>query len=466
MALSTPSEFRQKVYRLRRFQNWITIGILYSLFYMSRYNFTAIAPYLKEYFGWVKTDLGMFEMVLPLIYGLSVIINGPIADKIGGKKSFLIGAAGVVVMNFLFGGAHWLVGEPAVWIKGADGSLAQLVEKAAYLHGFGHGSTLWLLSAVWAVNGYFQSFGALSIVKINAQWFHISERGTFAAIFGVLIRAGLILAFSGTPFIARYVTWYWAFWIPAALVALLFVLTLLLVKDTPEEAGYPTMETGDAVISRGAQERVTLADILRKVFTSRVMWMIAVSSVMIGLVRRSVVDTWVPLYFSEIHHLTGTSWTYQIASWGMALAGIAGGFVFGIMSDRVFGSRRAPVVTMGFGGMVIGLGLFLGADALGLGPFAAAACWFVLSFFVNGAHGMIGGAASMDFGGRKAVATAAGLFDGLQYFASAPNGLIVGYITQHYGWQVWKIWPVPFAVIGVVTMATLWNVMPKGRSSH
>ena len=43
------------------------------------------------------------------------------------------------------------------------------------------------------------------------------------------------------------------------------------------------------------------------------------------------------------------------------------------------------------------------ADTLG-----AACSLMLLSFCVNGAHGVVGGAASMDFGGRKGVATAAG----------------------------------------------------------
>ena len=42
-------------------------------------------------------------------------------------------------------------------------------------------------AALWACNHYFQSFGALSIVKINAAWFHVSERGSFAGIFGIMM---------------------------------------------------------------------------------------------------------------------------------------------------------------------------------------------------------------------------------------------------------------------------------------
>ena len=50
---------------------------------------------------------------------------------------------------------------------------------------------------------YFQSFGAVSIVKVNASWFHLRERGTFGGIFGILISLGIYLAFDWAPKIAE-----------------------------------------------------------------------------------------------------------------------------------------------------------------------------------------------------------------------------------------------------------------------
>jgi OPA family glycerol-3-phosphate transporter-like MFS transporter len=453
-----PSEFREKEYRARRFQNWITIGFLYSLFYMTRYNFSANAPTLQAVFGWTKADLGLFETLLPLVYGLAVVINGPLADKIGGKKSFLFGAIGVIIMNFLFGLSALLITTPSLW-NGKD-----LISEPVLMFGFTKQSLLWTLAIIWSVNGYFQAFGALSIVKINAQWFHIRERGTFAAIFGVLIRFGLILSFSITPLIAKYISWQWAFWIPAMFVTLLFFLTLIFVKDTPQQAGFGELDTGDS--TEDMSVKVKMSEVLKKVFASKIMWMIGLGSMMIGFVRRSVVDAWFPVYFKDVYGITGTDVPYQLAAWGIAVLGIIGGFVFGIMSDRVYKGRRAPVIFYCFIGMVLILFLFYLSDSLKLGPVIAALMLVMLSFFVNGAHGMIGGAASMDFGGRKAAATAAGLIDGFQYLAGAFVGQAVGYITSNLGWQVWKLWPIPFALIGAVVMLFLWNAMPKGKASH
>ena len=454
-------------FRRLRVINWLSLGFLYAFFYMTRYNYTAVSPILADILGWKNTELGVFETVMPLVYGLSVVLNGPFADRIGGKKAFLFGAVGVALMNFLFGLASLGVISPAVWE--GTGLARHVVTPAGLGFGLSGGMILTLMAIVWGLNGYFQSFGALSIVKVNAQWFHVRERGTFAGIFGVLIRMGLLLAFQGVPLILLVLPWQYAFWIPGACVAVLFVINYFLMHNSPKDAGLGEFETGDEVEDDESKPS-SLKFVIRKVFASRVMWMIALGSMMIGFVRRSVVDAWWPKYFVDFHGANkagfATYLPYIIATWGIALAGIAGGFVFGIASDRTFGGRRAPVIVFGFLGMVVMLALFGLSDFLNLGPVMAACCLVVLSFCVNGAHGMISGAASMDFGGKRAVATAAGLFDGMQYLAGAFVGMGVGYITTNWGWGAWHWAPIPFALVGAFLMSRLWNVMPRGRGGH
>jgi OPA family glycerol-3-phosphate transporter-like MFS transporter len=454
-------------FRRQRIINWMSLGLLYAFFYMTRYNYTAVAPTLADLLGWKNTDLGIFETLMPLVYGLSVVLNGPFADRTGGKKAFLFGAVGVALMNFLFGMASFAVSSPAVW-EGA-GLARHVVTPAALKFGLSGGMILTLMAIVWGVNGYFQSFGALSIVKVNAQWFHVRERGTFAGIFGVLIRMGLLLAFQGVPLILLVLPWQYAFWIPGACVLVLFVINYFFMYNSPKDAGLGDFNTGDEVEGDESQPS-SLTFVIKKVFASRLMWMIALGSMMIGFVRRSVVDAWWPKYFVDFYGANKSAFAtylpYVIATWGIALAGIAGGFVFGIASDRTFGGRRAPVITFGFVGMAVVLALFGVSDLLNFGPIAAACCLVLLSFFVNGAHGMIGGAASMDFGGKRAAASAAGLFDGMQYLAGAFVGMGVGYITTNWGWGAWHWAPIPFALIGAYVMSRLWNELPKGKTAH
>ncbi|MGA9119785.1 MAG: MFS transporter [Bacteroidota bacterium] len=452
-------------FRRRRAINWLSLGFLYAVFYMTRYNYTVVAPTLADLLGWKNTELGIFETMMPLVYGLSVVLNGPFADRVGGKKAFLFGAIGVALMNFLFGLSSLAIVSPATWE--GTGLLRHVVSAPVLRYGISGGTLLTMMAIVWGINGYFQSYGALSIVKVNAQWFHVLERGTFSGIFGVLIRLGLLLAFQGVPLILLVLPWQYGFWIPGAMVLALFVVNWLWMEDSPKDAGLGEFDTGDEITQEGP---ASLAFILKKVFASRITWTIAIGSMMIGFVRRSVVDAWWPKYFVDVYGADKSAFAtylpYVVATWGIALAGIAGGFVFGIASDRSFGGRRAPVITFGFIGMAVILALFGFSDLLNLGPVAAAGCLVLLSFFVNGAHGMIGGAASMDFGGKKAAATAAGMFDGMQYLAGAFVGVGVGYITTNWGWGMWHWAPIPFAIIGAWVMSRLWNVLPRSRQSH
>src|SRR5207253_6458549 len=119
-----------------------------------------------------------------------------------------------------------------------------------------------------------------------------------------------------------------------------------------------------------------LGDVLDKVFATRVTWMIAFSSMCIGFVRRSVIDAWYPKYFADVFGADPKNLAafapYEVAAWGIAIAGILGGFAFGIASDRVFGGRRGPVITIGFGGMALALLLFGGAAYMHLGAYTSA----------------------------------------------------------------------------------------------
>jgi OPA family glycerol-3-phosphate transporter-like MFS transporter len=451
-------------FKKRRILNWLSCGILYAFFYMARYNFAAVSARLADVFGWSNTQLGVLSTVGTLVYGLAVFLNGPLADSIGGRRAILIGAGGAAVFNLLFGLSHLLLAQPAVWA--GTGAERHVAVAAQIQFGMSATTLLSTLATVWALNYYFQSFGALSIVKINAAWFAVRERGTFSGIFGILIRFGLILAFFGSPFVLTVLPWQWVFWVPALAIAVLIVWNLIFLRDTPEAAGAGEYDTGD----ESAAEKATPASlslVLRKVFASGTMWNIAAASMMLGFVRRGVVDEWWPKYFANVFHVNSKLLfhfaPYQVAAWGMAIAGIAGGIAFGMLSDRLFAGRRAPIVVIAFLAQAATLAGFAVLTRMGAGAFASAAALVVLAFFVNGAHGIVGGAASMDFGGRKAAATATGLLDGMQYAAGSLVGVGMGKLLDSFGWSVWPLAPIPFALVGALLMSRLWNVVPAAH---
>ncbi len=440
----------------RRVQNWLFLGLMYGFFYMSRYNLSAIAATISDAFGWSNTQYGTVVSWGTLVYGLSVFFNGPLADRLGGKRAILIGSAGAAVFNLLFGLCHLFLIHPA---KLAHGTVVQAAELADGMTG---STALATMAAIWAANHYFQSFGALSIVKINAAWFAVRERGSFAGIFGAMIQGGRWLAFAMSPFILRFLPWQYCFWIPAGILVGMWFANRAWVENSPSDAGFPSLDTGDETAEEQAAP-ASLGFVLKKVFARPTMWLIALSSMCIGMVRNSV-DHWWAKYFATVfdHHAGGA---FQFASFAMPTLAILGGLCAGNASDRIFGSRRAPVIFFGFAGQACGLLLL--SQTLHH-AWAGACALALISFFIQSSHSMVGGAASMDFGGRKAVATAAGLFDGAQYLAGAIVGRSMGQLLDHYKdrahpgieYDIWPLAPLPFAFLGALLISFLWNARP------
>ena len=63
------------------------------------------------------------------------------------------------------------------------------------------------LSLLWSLNMYFQSLGALSVVKVNSIWFHVEERGVFGGIFSVMVSSGYFLTVSAGALILSHLPW-------------------------------------------------------------------------------------------------------------------------------------------------------------------------------------------------------------------------------------------------------------------
>ena len=61
----------------------------------------------------------------------------------------------------------------------------------------------------------------------------------------------------------------------------------------------------------------------------------------------------------------------------------------------------------------------------------------VHSCAISMVHGMLSGTAAADFGGPKAAATAAGLFDGMEYIGGSFVGVGMGWMLEKFGWSIW-----------------------------
>src|SRR2546421_3406975 len=310
-------------FRARRGLNWGCIGLLYTSFYMCRYNFPIANGAIANEFGFTKGQMGTIISSTLLAYACGQILNGLLADRIGGKKAMLIGAAGTIFANVLFGFASFL-------------------------------GTLTTFSIIWGINGYLQSFGAPGRVKMNTAWFPHRERGRFAGIFGFMINLGRFgIVKLGAALLAGFTIvglmhvgplhWRWLFWAPSIICALVSVLTVLFVKETPEEAGYHHLPHEDLPADQADEDvRASYGYVLRTILSNPAIWITASAYFCTGVVRQSV-DQWFARYMQDVHSLKLDSDKFQWLGFLIPFVASAGSLMSGYVSDVWFNSRRAPV---------------------------------------------------------------------------------------------------------------------------
>jgi OPA family glycerol-3-phosphate transporter-like MFS transporter len=447
MTTATDRPVHSAAFRRRRFLNWLPLGLTYAFLYMARYNLTVSKNALGDLMP--KEAFGIIFAAGTITYAFSFLINGPLTDRIGGKRGMLIGAIGSAIMNIFMG----------ILVYGI------LVEKWTL-------NLTVAMSVLYAMNMYFQSYGAVAIVKVNAAWFHVRERGIFGGIFGILISLGLYFAFDWSQAIVNFTEamspaspQYWlVFFIPAGILLFWVLLDLLFLRDTPGQAGFQDFNTGDA--SSGEEDTpFNLREIMLRIFTNRVLIVVGMIEFCTGVLRNGVMH-WFPIFAKEqiaADPATSEAWRFWLNNWGLMLmiAGAGGGMLAGWMSDHLFGSRRAPVAGILYSVLllaVIGMTVSLYGNPLLLGLLVS-----MVSVTVIGTHGMLSGTATMDFGGKKAAATAVGLIDGLVYLGTGVQSLSLGYITS-WNWHYWPVFLIPFAIAGIAMTRMIWNAIPKGRS--
>jgi OPA family glycerol-3-phosphate transporter-like MFS transporter len=420
-------------FKKRRFLNWLTLGLTYAAMYTARYNFAFANKDLSDTYGFTKSEIGSIISFATLFYGLAAMFNGPLADRIGGRRAMLIGAVGAFVFNLAFG-------------------------MAAYLHILSTGPLLLAyLATMWTLNMYFQSYSALAVIKVNSAWFHVSERGVFSAIFGSMIQMGRfgVYALMTVPLVVA-LPWQWKFFLPAFFTACFALVTYLYVQDTPKDAGVREFDTEDA--TSGDTEKITFKYVAKKIFTNPITITIAVAEFCTGVVRKGF-EEWFPRYMQEVQHLRLDNPIFQRNALSIVGAGVAGAFAAGILSDKLFKTRRPPVAFFGYLLQIFCLFIVWQAPSITL----VIVAFTVNSFAISMVHSMLSGTASMDFGGKRAGATAAGMFDGMQYLGGSIMGWGMGMLLDAYGWNVWGPSMIGFSVIGAILMIRLWNVVPSKR---
>jgi len=288
---------------------WILIGS-YIMVYFHRMAPGVMAGDLMQAFQTSGAALGSLAATYYYIYTALQIPSGVLADTLGPRVSVTIGGLVAGAGSILFGLAPDFA--TASWGR--------------FLVGLG-------VSVVF-----------VGLMKSNAVWFSDRQYGRISGLTLLLGNLGSILAAGPLALLLLEVSWRQVF-IGAGIVSMgMAVLTLALVRNRPQDAGFPSLREQEGLPPHPPRDQHWLRD-LREVLGNRDVW--PGFWVNFGLTGCffAFAGLWgVPL-MRDLHGLdsAGASLYTTVTLGAFAI----GAFKVGWISDRI--GRRRPVIIAGTG---------------------------------------------------------------------------------------------------------------------
>lgn len=246
-----------------------------------------------------------------------------------------------------------------------------------------------------------------------------------------------------------------------------------LIRDSPEEAGFPHLDTCDA--SSGQMHiELSVADLLKRIFLSRLMVLIACVEFTSGIFRYSMTQ-WYSIFARAVPQ-PGAEYISNHWGWFTCLFGVLGGFTGGLISDKLFHSRRGPPAAM-LCGFVLCVAVVM-TFVLTSEPQVVGWAAVLIVMASIGITSLMSGTAATDFGGRKATATSMGIINAFAYVGSGLQSMCIGFLvpdqasaaTLFFGlsrnWLWLPAFVVPFAAIGLVLAVKIWHDLPEATRRY
>ncbi|MGB8028465.1 MAG: MFS transporter [Terracidiphilus sp.] len=387
----------------------LLLALGYSGYYFCRSDLSVVLPDLihdMARHGMTPNEaeirLGFIASVGTVAYAFGKFFSGALADTGGGKRSFLGGMAGSIFFTIIF----------------------------AMSGGFP------LFTLAWIGNRLFQSQGWAGLVRVSSRWFSYSTYGSVMAVVSLSFLFGDAgCRWMMSELMAHGVGWRGVFFFASGALAVLMVMCLLLLREAPEDRGlskpevnprnvYADQETAD-------DRRVQIGAILRPLLTSFPFWMVCVLAFGTTMLRETF-NLWTPTYFVQFVGLHPS-----VAASRSALFPLCGGIsvlLGGFLSDKLGPNGRNVLVVAGMTACTVCL-VLMGRIPSNSGPWAPSILVGLVGFTLLGPYSYLAGAMSLDFGGRRGSATAAGIIDGFGYMAGWLSGDTVARIAVAWGWR-------------------------------
>lgn len=331
------------------------------------------------------------------------------------------------------------------------------------LTGFSMGaaSSVTMFIALFFIQGLCQSSGWAPLVKNVGNFFSRRERGSVLGLWCTNYAVGGFVASVLASYAAQHLGWRYAFFLPATVLFVIWILFLLFQRDRPEDVGLPPIETyhhePTPVVKSGetaAEEPEGSWKVIREVATNPMVLLLGLVYFCLKPTRYAILF-WGPKY---IYDRLGSN-MIEAASLSalFELAGPISIIVMGFVSDRFFGSRRMPISIICL--VLLSL-LLVFLHHVPATRWTLGACLFLLGFLAYPPDAMIAGVAVVDFGAKKGASTATGLVNGLGSIGALLGGVIPGLMEKAWGWQ-WIFTSLAIAaLLAALLLLPKWNAVP------
>lgn len=410
--------------QLKKLKFWRNSTFLVMLFgyvgyYLIRQNLAAAFPLMEKAFGYSNSQLGLIAAASEIAYALGKFINGPLGDKIGGRRIFLLGMAGAILCNILFA----------------------------------FGSSLVYFIVVWCICRVFLSMGWGGIAKTIGAWFEPEKNGVVMGWISLNFQFGGVVAtmFAGY-LVSRGYGWDKLFLYPAFVVCGVWLWSWLASREQPSDvvpgANFGKSESGKTSIANfEGQGEVAVKEIIFKLLRMRIFqYLLAYSFVTTFL--RSIFIFWTPKFLVDIGMADSSA---ILKSALFPFLGCLGTILLGWYTDKyaVNGDRAKAMWIMLLGLVVSMAGIAMLADS-GMHNLIVVLTG-AAGFFLLGPYSMSSGCLTLDIAGSKGAGSCTGMIDGVGYIGGALATWGAGKLSDVLGWsQVFWILT-GFAVLAVVS---------------
>ena len=377
-----------------RYRWWIfiTLGLAYFLVYFHRLSLSVVADDLVRDFRTTAAVIGLMGSVYFYCYAVMQLPAGLLADSIGPRKTVTVFLVIAATGSFLFG-------------------LAPTIEIAfvgRVLVGFG-------VSMVF-----------IPTMKILSRWYRPNEFASMAGIFNAVGGIGVLAGTWLLGLAATKMGWRLSFELIAACTLFIVALAWLVVRDRPQDRGWPDIDEIEAKAAPPAAP-IPLLTGMRQVLTTRHFWPVAIWFFFDCGIFFGFGGLWGGPYLMQVYDMTRTEAgaVLSMIAWGM----IIGSPLMGLLSDRLLKSRKKPFIICAF--LLSAELLFLYLHPAGLSRPALYAVFFTLSVLAS-AIVIVGFTTTKELFPVSIAGTSVGAVNLFPFLGGAVYMPLLGRVLDHY----------------------------------